>query len=552
MMTNLSKKITVLGLLLFSLVATASEKNNVVFVLVDDLNDYIEPLAGHPQVRTPNLDRLASQAANFSHAYANVPVCSPSRNSLFTGVYPHRSKDFGWTRLDHHPVLKHHKTFLQLFKENGYEMLGTGKLLHTNIPSLWHRWGVKQRLNYGPHAFDGTNIVGHPSVRQPFRDINIVDGSFAPLSDVPKFSPNQTTVRTPGWGYPKDTFVFISEQERDLLPDEAHAQWAKKQIERRAKEPSNAPFFLGVGLVRPHTPLYAPSRFFDMYPLDSIVLPKLLPNDLDDTHLVANLSKDTLGQRYYRALVEAYGQENGLKRIIQAYLACISFMDEQLGVILDAIEHSPFADNTAIVFTSDHGWQFGEKDYLYKNSPWEESNRIPLIIKIPNLTQAGKFIDQPVSLIDIFPTFVDVFELAGTHKISELAGNIDGASLRPLLDGRSSTQWQGPEGALSMLGASITQPVEGVGIRFNKQTPWHIKIIKDLDDSQKDNQIYSYRTRDWRYVRYPDQSEELYHHKNDPNEWHNLAGRLEFTDQLIHHRNAVAKIVSTRSNNNKD
>jgi len=165
-----------------------TEKPNVLFIIVDDLNDYLGAFGGHPQSKTPNIDALANASVKFNNAHTNVPVCSPSRSSLFTGVYPHQSKDFGWTRLSQQKVLKHNKTFLELFRENGYKMYGTGKLLHNNNKKYWDEWGVQERINYGPHAYDGNKIVGHPSVPEPFRSINIVDGSFAPLTDVPKFT----------------------------------------------------------------------------------------------------------------------------------------------------------------------------------------------------------------------------------------------------------------------------------------------------------------------------------------------------------------------------
>ena len=145
-------------------------KPNILLIMVDDLNDYQGVFGGHPQAKTPNIDKLATAGTRFVNAHTNVPVCSPSRNSFFTGVYPHRSRDFGWTPHFKQHVLKNHKTFIELFKENGYKTLGTGKLLHVNVKSYWDKWGVPERFNYGPHAYSGIDqngkrLMGHSSVQ---------------------------------------------------------------------------------------------------------------------------------------------------------------------------------------------------------------------------------------------------------------------------------------------------------------------------------------------------------------------------------------------------
>jgi iduronate 2-sulfatase len=386
-------------------------------------------------------------------------VCQSSRNSLFTGVYPHVSKDFGWTPLTKQHVLKHNKTFLQLFRENGYQMLGTGKLLHKNQKKLWHEWGVPERINYGPHAFNGNKIVGHPSVPEPFRSINIVDGSFAPLTDVPKFDLSSTdkVKHAPGWGYPFAPFKYIDEDNRDRLPDEQHAIWASNKLKALAKNNSKQPFFMGIGFVRPHTPLYAPKRFFDMFPLETIQLPTIKKNDLNDSFFKDNYPMTQMGLAYFKALQDSYEDDDeGLKKVIQAYLACIAFMDEQVGVVLDTLNNSNLKDNTIVVFTSDHGWQFGEKDYLYKNSPWEESAKIPMLWKVPGISEANLKVQQPVSLIDLYPTFIELANLQGTNIKSKGAAPLGGHSIVPLLSSKinmnTAKQWQGPKGALTVMG----------------------------------------------------------------------------------------------------
>jgi arylsulfatase A-like enzyme len=501
--------------------SSITENPNVVFIICDDLNDYSGAFSGHSQVKTPNIDRLAKSGISFINAHTNVPVCSPSRNSLITGVYPHKSKDFGWTKHFEQPVLRHNKTLMEYFEENGYHVAGSGKLLHVNRKEYWHEWGVDIN-NYGPLAFNGIEPVGHPSVPEPFRSIGPIDGSFAPISDVPAFPDSVSGGNRTGWLYTRNTNDFLNytdENDRDLLPDEMHAKWAAGKIAELEKQDTNQPFFIAIGFVRPHTPLYAPKRFFDMFPVDEIELSEILQNDAEDTHYRNIYPADIKGLRYYKTLKESYGgdAELGLKQFLQAYLACVAFVDEQIGVVVDALNNSRFKDNTIIVLTSDHGWQMGEKDYLFKNSPWEESTRIPLIIKSPGI-EAGGTVDHPVSLIDIFPTLTDLCGLKGDNRKNESGGQIDGYSLSPFLNDPETSDWDGPDGALSVVGVGLNQ-----------------------EDVMK--QTYSYRTRDWRYIRYMDGTEELYDHRNDPYEWKNLAGVDNYQGRKQELQKAMFEII---------
>ncbi len=524
--------------------AKLPQQPNILFIMVDDLNDYLGTFGGHPQARTPNIDRLAASGMQFSNAHTNVPVCSPARNSLFTGVYPHVSRDFGWTRMEKQTTLKHNRTILELFRENGYQLLGTGKLLHSNSRHYWDEWGIPEGINYGPHAFDGNKITGHPGVPEPFRSINVIDGSFAPLSDVPQFKTIGPVKHSPGWGYPSAPFRYVSEDDRDRLPDEQHAAWAAAQITQLEQAASGRPFFMGIGFVRPHTPLYAPKHFFDMFPLEEIQLPKILPDDVDDTGFKANYPMTQMGLHYFQALKDSYqDDEEGLKRVIQAYLACIAFVDEQIGVVIDALEGSSLGENTIVVFTSDHGWNFGEKDYLYKNSPWEESTRIPLLVRVPGYTIPGSRSNQPVSLIDLFPTFRELANLQGEHKKSPEGGNTGGFSLVPLLLSETSDNWQGPEGVLTVMGVGISEPIEGLAKGTNPQAPWHIHVMKPLPESFVWQQTYSWRTRDWRYIRYRGGQEELYDHRSDPYEWHNLSDSSDHASIKMNLRQQMVDMV---------
>ncbi|QBY04214.1 DUF4976 domain-containing protein [Thalassotalea sp. HSM 43] len=500
------------------------KRPNVILIVVDDLNDYQGIFAGHSQVQTPNIDKLAASGSSFINAQSNIPVCQPSRNSLFTGVYPHVSQDFGWTKQHKQPVLKHNKTLQELFAENGYQTMGTGKLMHGGKTELWQEWGMPHKHDYGPLYFNGDSNGASPNVASPFADIGAIDGAFGRLS-VAKSSGKRNQ---PGWvyGWDKKPFRYISDDDRDLMQDEKHAQWASEQLKTLAQAENQAPFFMGIGFVRPHTPLYAPDKYFDMYPLEDIDLSHWLPDDQNDTFFQNNFPTDGKGLRYYRTLLQSFDgdRELALKHFLQAYLACITFMDAQLGKVLTALERHPqLNDNTVIVFTSDHGWQMGEKGYLFKNSPWEESARIPMIVRTPDNTKQGQKISQPVSLIDIFPTLVDYANLSGNHKKNDKAGDLGGHSLRPLIDADTMSQWQGPKGALSV-----------VGNYGNSGKKWQVE-----------QQNYSYRTERFRYIRYSNGEAELYDHEQDPYEWHNQAKNEQYQQVINDLRQQVNNLLQT-------
>jgi len=219
-----------------------------------------------------------------------------------------------------------------------------------------------------------------------------------------------------------------------------------------------------------------------------------------------------------------------LRKFLQAYLACVAFVDEQIGVALNALENSEFNDNTIVILTSDHGWQMGEKDYLYKNSPWEESTRVPFIIRAPGISKAGSKVTHPVSLIDIYPTLAELCSLQGNYTTQNSAASLGGFSLKPFLENPDTKEWDGPNGALTVLGVGINTPIEGLGRSLNPGALWHIEIDKDLDQSYVLEQNYSYRTTAYRYILYRNGKEELYNHTNDSYEWVNLAEDPDYSE----------------------
>ena len=286
---------------------------------------------------------------------------------------------------------------------------------------------------------------------------------------------------------------------------------------------------MGVGFVNPHTPLYAPQKYFDMFPLEDIQMPVIKEGDIEDIYYSTVYPQTEMGLAYFKKLKQSYPNgDEGLRRFLQAYLACVAFMDDQIGVVMDALNNSKFKDNTIVIFTSDHGWQMGEKDYLYKNSPWDESTRIPFIVRDSRHSKAGDKVEHAVSLIDIYPTLKELCDLEVNETPNSIL-QLDGFSLKPFLENPETNEWKGPKGALTVLGAGINYPIEGIGFSSNPGALWHIQITTDLDKSYVMQQNYSYRTKDWRYILYKNGKEELYNNSKDTYEWTNLAERLEYT-----------------------
>jgi arylsulfatase A-like enzyme len=496
---------------------------NVLFIICDDLNDFVEGWEGHPQARTPNIAGLAAEGVSFLNAHSNDPVCAPCRASLFTGIYPHTSGLYSFERWDLNPTLQQCKTMMELFRENGYRVLGTGKLLHHEKPGLWDEFGHER--NHGPWPFNGITerpnapwdgLVAHPEVPPPFG--NNPYGSFGPLSHIPDVPPEGSLPGYHGWWDGYGPFTYVDEEERDLMPDEKSVQWTIGQLRKMEAQDTEQPFFLALGFNRPHTPLYAPDKYFRLFPLEGLTLPPYMENDLEDC--AGGLVNGNAYPKYnYKRLMETYGsREAGLTQYLQAYLACVAFVDDQLGEVLNALEDSRFADNTIVIFTSDHGYHLGEKDLLFKHTLWEESTRIPFIVKVPGLTRPGEKCLQPVSLIDIFPTLADLCQLEGTTLKGEKGKPLDGHSLKSLLRHPEKGRWPGPGVALSAILSDRVK--EGQNIP-----------MKAAD------QHFSVRSVYWRYTLANDGSEELYDHRADPNEWTNLAGDARFErkkDSLRH------------------
>ena len=504
-----------------SIWADTTEKPNVLFIICDDLNDYVTGFGGHPQAKTPHIARLAKTGVSFTQAHCNIPICNPSRASLMSGLYPHTSGVFGFEHWDANEVLKNSRTMMAHFRAHGYHALSTGKVMHNRDEKEWNEIGHPS--DYGPFAYaGGKENLPHPDVPAPFRDdFGAIDGSFGPLRKI--LPEEKLTWRTGGWRKQRE-MRYESDDDRDSTGDELNAQWAVKRLKEIAADPQAKPFFMGVGFVRPHTPLIVPQKYFDQFPLESIELPDIRPDDTKDTykHTVDPADGDR-GDKMYQSLLESFDGhgELALKKFIQAYLASVASVDDLVGEVLDALDNSRLKDNTIVIFTSDHGWGMGEKNHLYKNSLWQESTRVPLILRAPGISKAGGVSDLPVSLIDLYPTLIDLCDLPSNTMKNEKGRPLDGHSLKPLLTQPASGQWTGPDTALTAL----------------------YKWANHYDPAK---QSYSLRAKDWRYIRYSNGKEELYQTVKDPHEWKNIAHDSTHRPQLESYRKELLAMIPSR------
>jgi arylsulfatase A-like enzyme len=265
---------------------------------------------------------------------------------------------------------------------------------------------------------------------------------------------------------------------------------------------------MGGGFVRPHTPLIVPQTYFDRFPLESIRLPDIKAADADDTFMHTASDELARGRKIHDSLVKSFGgdHELALKSFIQTYLASVASVDDLLGKIMEIVDNSSLKDNTIVVFTSDHGWGNGENGHLYKNTLWQESTRVPPIVRAPGVSKASAECALPVSLVDLYPTLIDLCGLPSDTMKNAKGRPLDGSSLRPLLTAPTGS-WKGPDEALTAL----------------------YKWAKYYDPAK---QSYSLRFKDWRYIRYENGTEELYNTTSDFHEWTNLALNPEYRAKL--------------------
>ena len=505
-----------------------AKKPNVMLIMIDDLNDCIELFKGHPQSLTPNINKLAKSGTSFLNAHTNAPMCGPSRASMLMGIYPHKSGNFFMSPWFNNPVLKNTRTLSEQFKKEGYHALGTGKILHHLKRANWDHF--ENHPDYGPVVFDGTHRLPHPDVPPPFSNIGSIDGSLGPLTNLAGRTNAEGKPIQWIYGYQKEgthPMRYRNDEDRDPTPDEKNAAWTAEKIKFLASQPLEKPFFLAVGFLRPHTPLIAPKKYFDRFPLSKIKITIKKEGDADDTFLHVSYGQGNefalgRGEKLFNDIIESYGsEEEGLKRWTQAYLACVAAVDDNVGQVMDALDQSSLKKNTVVVLASDHGFHMGEKDYLYKNSLWEESTRVPLIMRVPGVSIPDSKVKKVVSLIDVYPTLIDFCGLSDDTLKNEKGRALDGHSLRTLIENPEAKSWKGEKPALTVVYA---------GPEFkNDPTLQH----------------YAIRTDRYRYILYNNGKEELYDHQNDPNEWNNLVlDNPDDQNTLLEMRDQMAVMVS--------
>jgi arylsulfatase A-like enzyme len=415
--------------------AAETSRPNVLFIAIDDLNDWTGCLGGHPDVKTPHIDRLAKRGTLFTRAYCTAPACNPSRASLMTGVRPSTSGVYHNSQ-DWRPPLQDAITLSSQFMAHGYDAVGAGKIFHGSFPD--------------PRSWrDYHKEVGSPKVS-------------AAVANDPHSKAGGIV-----WGVLENA---TDEQMTDYDTVSFAIDYLKQKHEK--------PFFLAPGLHKPHMPWQVPKKYYDMYPVDKIALPKVPDNDLDDVPLAGRKIAKPEGDHHN---VTSTGN---WKYAVQGYLATITFADAQIGRLIDALDASPYKDNTIVILWGDHGWHLGEKMHWRKFALWEEATKAPLIYVAPGVTKAGTVCERTVDFSSIYPT------------LCELCG----VPVPKTAEGRSI-----------------------VSLLKNPAAPWDMPAITTHGRNN-----HGIRSEQFRYIRYADGSEELYDEVADPNEWTNVAGKPEY------------------------
>ena len=349
-----------------------ARRPSVLFIAIDDLNDWTGMLKGNLQAQTPHMDKLASQGMVFTNAHCGAPACGPSRSAIMSGIRPSTSGNYvNKNSLTKNPILNNSVLLPEFFQQNGYYVCGAGKLFH------------------GAHFNDEVQGRGFDEYYQ------------SKTQDLPSFAGLKFNSKLPlaGWSTKADWGPCHSDVTLDDHPDGITANWATEKLREGELQ---EPFFLGAGIFQPHLPNYAPQEYFDRFPLEEIKLPEgFREDDLDDVPAAhAKMNHNPWLER-----IRAAGQ---WKPAIQAYLACTAMVDDLVGRIVEALEDSKYADNTIIVLWSDHGFQLGEKGRWTKYSLWERATRVNLMWVAPGVTQPGSTCNKPVNLLDIYPTLASL------------------------------------------------------------------------------------------------------------------------------------------------
>lgn len=424
-----------------NLIAQSEKRPDILFIAIDDLNDWVDFLPdGHPDSNTPRLAELARRGVSFTNAHTPSSVCNPARIATLTGLHPRRTGIYGNKQEPMRHYLPDAVTLFEHFDDHGYHVAGAGKLFH-NPDNKDQRWD------------EYFNAQGRPEPdTRPWHGLERMAEEVTASFD---------------WG--------PSEADEAEWAEYKMADWAIEQLAAERSEPR----LIGVGFRLPHLSWFMPRAYWDATP-EYPAYPPYLPGDRDDLPPEAQKRSST----EHEIIVEGGKWQEAMR----AYLASSTFVDTQVGRVLDALQGSPRRANTIVVVWSDHGWHLGEKDAWRKYSFWEESTRVPLVFAGPGIAEGGEFHD-PVTLLDIYPTLV---EMAGLPPVRGLDG----------MD----------------LSAVLAEPRDS---RLDRE-----QVITSLSNGD------TLRARYWRYTRYIGGDEELYDHRRDPNEWNNLAGRADFEDVM--------------------
>ena len=464
--------IFVLGLVTAESAHCDDSRPNVLFIAIDDINDWVGPLGGHPQAQTPTLDQFCKQGSViFRNGVCAAPICGPSRSAVLSGFMPQRTGVYGnASNMIYTDIVKTHATLPEYFSKHGYHTLSNGK--------IFHKHATEHGVDFGHWAFDE-----HARARQGVKDGPDKTRYTASKSGIingrqsPEFVSKESKL---SWGPTKKPF----EETVDYLV----ADWAGQQMQREFGKP----FFMAVGFIKPHLPWIVPQEFFDRHDLESLSVAEVKGDDLDD---ILNPN----GKPAYRPTGEyEWIKKHGLeKEAVRAYLASISYVDACLGMVLSSLEKSPHADNTIVVIWGDHGWHLGEKQRYLKNTLWCEAAKTPFIVRLPEMKdQEAAYCDRTVSLIDLYPTLVNLCGLP--------AKELDGHDFSSLLRDPTA-EWSHFGVTVSASGTSV------MGQRYH--------YISNLSGA-----------------------EEFYDLKNDPMEWTNLINHPEHSEMIA----AMKKHVPTQ------